>query len=200
MNSAFFIDAGLALVLVSVLPFCGGQKRWPMSIRLAAGLLCWLLIRGLQLSNPHPWADALLVSVWVAVAFVDWREQIIPHRLVLASAMAGVIWTWSSGLSVFHHVISGLALGLAMTLLHGLTRSAVGMGDAKFSGTLGVALGWMRGAIAVSLSVWMAGILALALILLKRRPTSHRLAFAPFLSLSAFWLLLIPASHPIIHW
>ena len=68
------------------------------------------------------------------------------------------------------------------------------MGDAKFSGTLGVALGWMKGLFALEISIAMAVLYAMGPVALYRgrRLRSRPIAFAPFLSLAAGLVLWPP--------
>ncbi len=200
MIPALAVNLSLAVVLSIGLPWSGSSGRWNPWSRVGAGLLFLIIAGGLSVHNPGHWAESVVLVTWMAAALVDWREQIIPHRLVLLSVAAGALWTESSHGALMAHVVSGLAMGTMLLLIHWLSDSALGMGDVKFSGTLGVALGWMKGLVVLSLGFWMTGLFALGLVVFRRRKVASGIAFAPFLVLSALGVLWMHPSPMVLHW
>src|SRR5580700_2159906 len=101
--------------------------------------------------------------------WTDLRWRRIPNWLTVVSLLIGVVTnTVLSGLSGLKASLLGAALGLALLLPFVLLRS-LGAGDWKLAGALGAFVG--PGALADLLigSVFVAGIMALGLVIYKRR-------------------------------
>ncbi len=195
---------GLALVWTGLAPWLGGTRPWTRGSRLAgSGLVAgavWATVSLLSAIN-HGRTDAAgvggqaagaaLTALWLSVAVIDLREQVIPNRLVLASALAGVGWTWVRGQNVGSHLAAGAVIGIGFSLLSRLSRGGLGMGDAKFAGALGTALGWQNGFWALTLGAWSAALYALGSVL--ARGSRRRFALGPFLVAGGFLAWLAPA-------
>ena len=70
-----------------------------------------------------------------------------------------------------------------------LPREAMGLGDVKFSAFLGLVLGPRPTFGAILLGVFLAGLVALALVALRRRTMKDSIAYGPFLAIGALVLL-----------
>jgi prepilin peptidase CpaA len=111
-----------------------------------------------------------LAMVFAAIAgYTDWRQRRIPNWLTVSGAVVGVavngiIGGWG-GLKAS---LFGLGLGLLLLLPFVLLRS-LGAGDWKLAGALGAFVG---PALLIDLligSIFVAGIMAFALVTYKRR-------------------------------
>ena len=112
-------------------------------------------------------AGAVLVSL--VAAATDLRSRRVPNWLTVPGLLIGVAAnTWLSGWSGLKASLLGAVVGLALLLPFVLLRS-LGAGDWKLAGALGAFTG---PSILVDLllgSVLVAGVMAMALVIYKRR-------------------------------
>ncbi|HBQ94624.1 MAG: A24 family peptidase [Firmicutes bacterium] len=136
------------------------------------------------------WTGDIYLGIWTVVAYVDWKEQIIPNRWVVATLLWGIISTpWTDAL-IIHNGLTALGLFLFYVLVYVVSRGGLGLGDVKFAGAQGLVLGWPQGLLASLIGLWAAGIYSLLLLLVFRRPRSQAIALGPFLVLGGFAGLL----------
>jgi prepilin peptidase CpaA len=117
--------------------------------------------------KPAILVGALLVAL--IAAWTDWRSRRIPNRLTVPGLLLGVILNGVfSGWIGLKASLLGAGLGLALLLPFVLLRS-LGAGDWKLAGVIGAFLG--PGVLLDLLmgSVFVAGIMALALVIYKGR-------------------------------
>jgi prepilin peptidase CpaA len=109
------------------------------------------------------------VLVAVIAGWTDWRSRRIPNWLTVPGLLVGValntaFYGWA-GLKIS---LLGAGLGLLVLLPFVLLRS-LGAGDWKLGGSLGAFVGWRVLADLLMGSVLVAGVMALALVIYKRR-------------------------------
>ena len=104
---------------------------------------------------------------------LDLQSRIIPdaitlpgigYALLLAVVLGGAAGLVEAGLGA-------LAAGGVVLLLVILTRGGIGGGDMKLMAMLGAALGWKGAFMAFALSQVAGGIVALMLLIVRRRPS-----------------------------
>ncbi len=191
MLTSWLWPVGCAALAALSAPWWGGGLAVPWAHRLSvAGSIVALNMGGLFFDKHWDPNFAVFVSLWTVMAYVDWRERIIPNRLILLTVGWGVIATPWSGRLLLVNVATGAGLLIFFFLINLVTRGGVGMGDVKFSGAEGFALGWPQGLLALAMGIWAAGIYALALVLFFRRTRQQAIALGPFLALGGFLGLL----------
>jgi len=106
------------------------------------------------------WTFTLLLTCLAAVW--DWRSRKIPNWITVPGAVAGI--TLHAALNGWHGVLFALAgMGLALALLLPLVYlRAIGAGDWKLMGAVGVFLGWQLFLFVLFGSILVAGIMAVA--------------------------------------
>lgn len=136
------------------------------------------------------WTADIYLGIWTVVAYVDWKEQIIPNRWVIATVIWGLLSTpWSTKLIV-QHGFTALGLFIFYLVVYIITRGGLGLGDVKFGAAEGLVLGWPQGLMASVIGLWTAGIYSLILLVVFRRSRSEAIPLGPFLVLGAFSGLL----------
>ena len=144
----------------------------------------------------------LIVAPLLLSAFIiDYKEQIIPNRLTLTLFEVGLFFAFIEGttsLSILTNRLLGLAIGggifLIITLLGGLIagKEAMGFGDVKFMGALGIIFGAYNIIIISVLSFLLAAIISIVLIVSKKKKTNEYIPFGPFIVIATFLVMFIP--------
>jgi prepilin peptidase CpaA len=114
-----------------------------------------------------PWILAVLTATCAGV--LDWRYRRIPNWLTVSGMIAGIgvnmaLFGWAGTKAS----LLGLALGLGLLLPFVLLRS-LGAGDWKLAGALGACLGPGQLVSVLMGTILVAGVIALAVVIWKRR-------------------------------
>ena len=136
------------------------------------------------------------------IAFiVDYKEQIIPNRLNLTIFEIGLIFTFILGvinINVASNLLLGMLAGggifLLITLIGGLIagKEAMGLGDVKLMGALGLYFG-LNSIIVISvLSFLLGAIISIGLIIAKKNKSGQYIPFGPFIVVATIITILVP--------
>jgi leader peptidase (prepilin peptidase)/N-methyltransferase len=171
----------LVLELVTAVVLGGLAARVHPGLVLAAA--CWLAVCGVALA----WIDASVQRLPDALTGLAYAGT---TALLLAAAATGGAWH-----AFLRAVCAGLALAAILATVAVISRSALGLGDAKLAASLGTMLAWSgwpalaRGLVATVVLGALYGVILLA----SRRATwGQRVAFGPFMIAGA--LLAIVAT------
>jgi prepilin peptidase CpaA len=112
----------------------------------------------------------LLPALFAAIAgFTDWRSRRIPNWLTISGLVLGILVNSATrGWPGTKDSLLGAGLGLALLLPFVLMRS-LGAGDWKLVGALGAFLGPSRLITVLFATVLVAGLMAVILVIWKRR-------------------------------
>ena len=111
----------------------------------------------------------LAVALALIAGYTDWRSRRIPNWLTVPGLVIGIsLNTLSGGGPGLKASLLGAALGLLVLLPFVFLRS-LGAGDWKLAGALGAFVGWEAMVTLLMGSVFVAGIMALGLVIYKRR-------------------------------
>ena len=144
----------------------------------------------------------LILSPMLLSAFmIDLKLQIIPNRLNLSIFEIGLIFTFVESIFSIDLAIGnllgaivGAGIFLIITLLGGLIagKEAMGFGDVKLMGAIGLYFGWMN-IIAISLIAFLIGaIISIGLIISKKKKTDEYIPFGPFIVIAVLIVMLTP--------
>ena len=146
-------------------------------------------IRGADL----PLVTAALIILF-ALAIVDLRFWILPDVLVGLLALVGILRSAVVLFPTLPEAVSGGVLGLV--LLGGLAvvsrERAMGWGDVKLAGAMGLVLGWKGLLLALAVAFVAGGLIGGILILSRRASMKSHVPFGPFLAGATAFLLLWP--------
>ena len=145
----------------------------------------------------------LLTPMLFSVAVIDFKENIIPNRLLLTMAEIGLLLTFIYGISDINlamDMLLGLLVGTVifgiLTLLGRLVsgKDAMGMGDVKLMAALGLFFG-SSNILAISIISFLLGaIISIILILSKKRKIDDYIPFGPFIVIAAYISIFVPFS------
>ena len=134
----------------------------------------------------------ILTPMLLSVFVIDYKLQIIPNRLNLTIFEIGLVFTFIHGLSnvaISINMLLGMLAGggifLAITLIGGLIygKEAMGLGDVKLMGALGLYFGLTNIIIITLLSFLIGAVLSIILLVTKIRNMDQYIAFGPFIVL-----------------
>ena len=144
----------------------------------------------------------LILTPALLTAFViDYRLQIIPNRLNLTLFEVGLVFVFIYGISniaISINMILGMLVGggifLIITLVGGLIygKEAMGLGDVKFMGALGLFFGLERIVVIALVSFLIGAILSIILLATKIKKTDEYIPFGPFIVISTFITMFVP--------
>ena len=143
----------------------------------------------------------ILTPMLLSVFVIDYKLQIIPNRLNLTIFEIGLIFTFLYGLSniaisinMILVMLVGGGIFLLITLVGGLIygKEAMGFGDVKLMGALGLYFG-MSNIIVITLLAFLIGaILSILLLVSKKRKSSEYIPFGPFIVIATFISIYVP--------
>lgn len=157
-----------------------------------------LYLYGFQLKTL---AYMILFPMLLCAFVIDYRLKIIPNRLNLTIFEVGLVYTFLEGIininiaiDMLLGMVAGAGIFLFITLVGGLIagKEAMGFGDVKLMGGLGLFFGW-RTIIIVSLIAFLLGaIVGIALMLRKKKKSDEYIPFGPFIVISAVIAMFVP--------
>lgn len=202
----FFLLGLLTGALLTRIAYRFGERKAKrlLPMRLLSGLLFGLAYWMHKDAWPELVLSLLLISLCLLVSLTDLLYMRIPNMVLLLFFPLILLLRAVSHPESFSSYLLGGVAGVLIFLLPALLRpSAVGMGDVKLMGTLGLAMGWQPLLICLFLSSFFAFLSAVVLLLAKKAKKNDSLPFAPWLSagavlahfwsdqlFSAYWLLL----------
>lgn len=146
-------------------------------------------------------AYLLLVPMLICAFAIDYKLKIIPNRLNLTIFEVGLVFTFLQGIvniniaiDMLLGMLTGAGIFLFITLVGGLIagKEAMGFGDVKLMGALGLFFGW-RTIIIISLIAFLLGaIIGVALIICRKKKGEEYIPFGPFIVLATIIAIFVP--------
>mgnify|MGYP005804827973 CR=1 FL=1 len=143
----------------------------------------------------------VLTPMLLSAFIIDYKQQIIPNRLNLTIFEFGLIIAFLYGMSnvaitidMLFGMIAGGGIFLIITLLGGLIfgKEALGFGDVKLMGALGLYFGFSNIIAIAIMSFLIGGILGIILIITKIKKKDEYIPFGPFIVIATFISIFIP--------
>ena len=148
----------------------------------------------------------VLTPMLVSSFFIDLKHRILPNRLNMTMFEIGLVFVVLYGLNnlnIAKDMVLGLFTGggifLGITLLGGLIagKEAMGLGDVKFMGALGLYFGFSSIAEISLLAFFIATFVSIAVIFIRvviLKSKDEYMPFGPFLVLAALCMTFLPAN------
>ncbi len=143
----------------------------------------------------------ILTPMMLSVVVIDYKLQIIPNRLNLTMFEIGLVFAFLYGMSnvaISINMLLGMLAGggifLLITLLGGLVygKEAMGLGDVKLMGALGLYFGLTNIIIISLVSFLVCAIISIFLLATKIKKTDEYIPFGPFIVIGAFVSIFVP--------
>lgn len=119
--------------------------------------------------------------ILIIISFIDIRSQNIPNKAVMFTLLIGSLFILLGNLS-FYDSICGMLVGGVIMWLISLIPGAIGGGDVKLMFALGLCLGFQGILNAMLISFFLASMVSLMLLLLKKLGRKDVIPFGPFLA------------------
>jgi leader peptidase (prepilin peptidase) / N-methyltransferase len=211
-------------------PKCKHLIEWRDNIPV----LSWLVLRGkcrwchAPISRQYPIVEALVAVLWIGsvlvygpgvqglraavlgtvllgIAVIDWRHKLIPDELNYGGLVLGLALSLASGADGFIRALAGAATGLALLwtvrVVGGwiLKQEAMGGGDVKMMAMVGAFLGWQNVLLTVFVGALIGSAVYLPLLLSNlRKMRRYELPFGVFLALAS--AVVFVSGDSIISW
>ena len=143
----------------------------------------------------------ILTPMMLSVVVIDYKLKIITNRLNLTMFEIGLVFAFLYGMSnvaISINMLLGMLAGggifLLITLLGGLVygKEAMGLGDVKLMGALGLYFGLTNIIIISLVSFLVCAIISIFLLTTKIKKTDEYIPFGPFIVIGAFVSIFVP--------
>ena len=143
----------------------------------------------------------ILTPMLLSAFVIDYKYQIIPNRLNLTMFEIGLIFTFIYGMSsiaisinMILGMLAGAGIFLLITLIGGFFygKEAMGFGDVKLMGALGLYFGLSNIIIITLLSFLIGAVLSIILLVSKIKKSDEYIPFGPFIVIGAFISMYVP--------
>lgn len=143
----------------------------------------------------------ILTPMLLSAFVIDYNLQIIPNRLNLTIFEVGIVFAFLYGLSnvaITINMLLGMLAGggifLLITLLGGLFygKEAMGFGDVKLMGALGLFFGLSNIIIITLVSFLIGAILSIILLITRIKKSDEYIPFGPFIVIATFISMYVP--------
>ena len=167
------------------------KPKYILMVIVAVSYIALLYFKGLTIDT----IKYMVLIPMLLIAFViDYRLQIIPNRLTLTIFEFGLIFTFletiintTVGIGIFVDNILGMLVGggifLLITLIGGAIagKEAMGFGDVKLMGALGLFFGWINMIMISVMAFLFAAIISIVILIIKRKKFNEYIPFGPFI-------------------
>ena len=167
------VSVFVAAAAIGGISFCGvgGLGRWQN---------WWLMAWG---------------EIFLLFALVDLESRRVPNPLVLACGIAALTLSLAGfGPRPLNALMGGTVGFVIFFVLALVQRGAMGMGDVKFAGLVGLLTGYPGVLAALAVGIIAGGLGALVLLLMRHVGRKSYIPYVPFLAAGA-WLLMLYAAH-----
>nr|WP_273701712.1 A24 family peptidase [Tepidanaerobacter acetatoxydans] len=140
-----------------------------------------------------------LISGLIISAFTDLEYQIIPDKIVLTTAVIGLLLNiLIHGKDVLNYLMGSVLGGGTIFLIAALSQGGMGGGDIKLFAAVGLFLGMRLTLLSLLLSFILGATAGIILIVLKLKGIKDAIPFGPFIALGSIASLF--AGDKIISW
>lgn len=123
--------------------------------------------------------------ILVSLLFFDLFYFILPDTLVLPAIVIYAIYDIAKIANPLPYLLTGLLSASFFAMLYGVSRGkSLGFGDVKLAFFIGLILGYPMGFLAIVGGVWLAAIVAIILLTLRRVSLRDSIPLGSFLTLS----------------
>lgn len=171
------------------------RPKYILMIIIAVAYVALLYFNGINIDTIK---YIILIPMLISAFVIDLRLQIIPNRLTLTIFEVGLVITFlttllniNGGIDLFIDSILGMLVGggifLIITLIGGAIagKEAMGFGDVKLMGALGLFFGWRNMILISVMSFLFAALVSIVILISRKKKFSEYIPFGPFIVVAA---------------
>lgn len=165
--------------------------RYPL-VELATGavLSLFFIVR-----NPAPSLDTALtiygLLTLVSLFFFDIFYFILPDVVIFPAIIIYGIYDTSRPEKLLSFLLTALLVGAFFAILHRISRGKkLGFGDVKFAILIGLMFGYPIGILSIILGIWIATLVALILLTLRKVGMQDAIPLGSFLAISSILFII----------
>jgi leader peptidase (prepilin peptidase) / N-methyltransferase len=149
------------------------------------------------------WVSLLYAAFTIVIFVIDMEHQLILNGILIAATITAIVVSlFHSQISLapdlLHAVIGGAAGFLIFLIVYIVSQGGMGEGDVKLGAFAGLVTGWPNIIAAVIMSWILGGLVAIGLLVFRRKGRKEAIPFGPFLALTTFITFLW--GNQIIDW
>ena len=188
----------------------GIEKSYLMMLLTSISYIALLYKFGLQkelIRNLDLIKFLILMPMLISSFFIDLKHRILPNRMNLTMFEIGLIITFIYGITninmakdMIFGMFTGAGIFICITLLGGLIagKEAMGLGDVKFMGALGLYFGVSKIAEISLAAFFIAAILSIIILFVRiviLKSQDEYIPFGPFLVIGAILCIFLPPNY-----
>ena len=167
--------------------------QYPL-VEILAAVIGLLLYYKFGITNDF-FKNAILCSLLIIIAGIDFYHQQIPNKISICGIVIGLVWAAFSGKAEFFQALWGMVVGGGILLpVAYFYPQGMGMGDVKLLAMMGAFMGVKGGLFTLFTGSALGTVAGLILIHCKVTTRKTRIPFAPFLAAGAVITVLIVVS------
>jgi len=176
-----------------ICPHCGERRSIRAPLLEAAAIAAFGLAWWRFAASPlHLAVVCLYAAFLLAVLVIDFEHRRVLNVMLAPAAVVALLVSLLPGHPDLSQALLGGGLGGGIFLLLGLIgRGAIGAGDIKLAGVIGLLTGYPLVIPALLLGVGLGGAPALTLLVTRRAGRKSSMAYAPYLAVGAIVVLMM---------
>lgn len=188
--------------------YCGARiPSWHLAVELTTSALFLGVVLLTPMSTPLDHLTRwVILALLLALTVIDLHTMLLPNALVLVLALVGVFRSLVLETPALPSALLGGVVGLIFLGIfavfpwrrrlpgdaEALPATAMGLGDAKLAGAMGIVLGFQGLVTALFTAFVIGGLFASILLLYRRATFASRIPFGPFLAGATILIVLLP--------
>jgi leader peptidase (prepilin peptidase)/N-methyltransferase len=170
-----------------ICPHCGERRPWRAPVLEAVMMVAFVvtvwLAHGALVATAIGW---LYAAFLLTVLVIDFEHRRVLNVMVVPAAVVVLLLSLLPAPPTLSSALLGGAAGFGSFLLLALIgRGALGMGDVKLAGVIGLMTGFPGVLYALAVGILLGGLAAVLLLATKRATRKSYMAYAPYLALGA---------------
>ena len=131
----------------------------------------------------------VVFSFLISIVVYDFHHKIIPNSLVYPLIIISIIGLFlptglNSIYASWYNIFAGIIIAIPFALIWLVSKGKwMGLGDPKLMLAMGTILGFSSGVVSIVISFWIAAIVGIGMIILKKAHRKTEVPFAPFLAI-----------------
>ena len=132
-----------------------------------------------------------MLLVLVVIAVIDTKQKVINQKLLLVLLVGSLAAIYiNKDLNAFNSVTAAVFIFIILTLVHYVSRNALGFGDVKLCACIALYLGIERAFSMLFVAMIICGLTALILLCVNKSNKHRELPFAPFAAIGTVAVLI----------